>query len=449
MSWNRWPTSIPCAPLAWTTVSTLFLRVGRVGGWIALGFLLGYPDTVNRSLRLTDSRADRPPLESAQRSGRGDGEWGAIDRPRSDQLDLEWDQLSSVQTHFGPFAPSLLVASPPASSPLASSPFTSSALPADVLYGNALDPRPTAPDPAHARETGARAAGVRETYARETYTRETYARDTDPRPIVPHPTYVSQAYPRPVQSGPPLYPADSGVTVVPVSQGQSSLNVAVTPGHSTLTSPPFHDVPESYWATDFIVGLREHNLIQGFPDGSFRPNVPMTRAQFAVVLAQVFPSRRSVQALPFSDLSAQHWAAAAIAQVTGQGFLRGYPHGQFQPERSISRLEMLLALATGLNYVPQGSVDRLMAYYNDYSLVPIEAWAKIAAVTERGLVVSYPDPRFLNPNRPATRAEVAVVLYQALVSQGQATLIPSPYIVKFDPVALPALPAPAATRPAQ
>ncbi|MGA1601593.1 MAG: S-layer homology domain-containing protein [Prochlorothrix sp.] len=287
----------------------------------------------------------------------------------------------------------------------------------------------------------------------------------------------------------------------PVSQAgvlsQAPLSRRQSPHSPVLASPspgwhanPFHDLSASYWATEFIVGLADRSVIHGFPDGSFRPNAPITRAQFAVLLVQAFPPPRSSptgsigptsfptadpvgpgdslnaltrpeptnpsqpdaavatnppaspapSGLPipqsqarFRDVPSHHWAAAAIAQAQAQGFLRGYPDGHFQPDRRISRLEMLLALAAGLGYGPEGSVDRLMAYYNDYALVPSEAWETIAAVTERQMVVSYPDPRFLNPHRPATRAEVAAVLYQALVSQGQVMEIASPYIVSFRP----------------
>jgi len=193
----------------------------------------------------------------------------------------------------------------------------------------------------------------------------------------------------------------------------------------------FYDLPGGYWATDFILGLVHQQVIQGFPDGSFRPDAPMTRAQFAVMLTHAFPGRAIVASRSFEDVPPGYWAAQAIAQAHVQGFLRGYPDDRFRPDQVISRLEILLALATGLGYVPQTSVPTLLAYYNDYAIVPTYAWAKVAAVTERRLVVSYPDPRFLNPSRSATRAEVAAVIYQALVSEDKAPAIPSPYIVSF------------------
>lgn len=255
------------------------------------------------------------------------------------------------------------------------------------------------------------------------------------------------------QSAPRATPRSA--PTLPVSQTQSPQYSAMNPEPAGLGSTLFYDVSENYWAAEFIVALVNRSLVHGFPDGSFRPNAPLTRAQFAVLLAQAFPDDRprdrSAMLPPFQDLSPQHWAASAVAISTRQGFLKGYPNGQFQPDRSISRLEVLLALAAGLNYVPAGPVDRRMAYYNDYALVPFSAWDEIAAVTERRVVVSYPDPRFLNPNRPATRAEVAAVLYQALVSEGKAVVIPSPYIVSLDPTTLslaPALPPPASPLPA-
>ena len=74
-------------------------------------------------------------------------------------------------------------------------------------------------------------------------------------------------------------------------------------------------------------------------------------------------------------------------------------------------------------------MDITLEYYQDANQIPNYAQSSIAAATEQQLVVNYPDLTRLNPDQPATRAEVAAFIYQALYSQGQASVIPSPYIV--------------------
>jgi hypothetical protein len=67
--------------------------------------------------------------------------------------------------------------------------------------------------------------------------------------------------------------------------------------------------------------------------------------------------------------------------------------------------------------------------YSDATVIPSYARSSVAAATENNLVVNYPNIKFLNPTQPATRAEVAAFVYQALVRSGQIQAINSPYIV--------------------
>lgn len=204
--------------------------------------------------------------------------------------------------------------------------------------------------------------------------------------------------------------------------------------HLLAQQSRFFDIQSGFWAEVFIRSLVDRGILSGFPDGSFRPNEAVTRAQFAAFLMAAFPTPNSESALRFWDVPADHWAAKAIGQAAAYGFLSGYADNSFQPNKPISRLEVLIALATGLNYGLENPADVVLAHYNDEVIVPGYARDRVAAATEKRIVVSYPDTRFLNPTRSATRAEVAALIYQALVSQGKAAAIDSPYIVSVSPV---------------
>lgn len=195
----------------------------------------------------------------------------------------------------------------------------------------------------------------------------------------------------------------------------------------TQTQTQFTDVPAGHWAREFIISLAERDIIAGFPDGSFRPDEPVTRAQYAAMLRNAF-NRSSVRsATNFVDVPANYWATAAIREANMMGFMSGYPGGEFRPNQNIPRTQVLVSLANGLNYT--ASDRNSVQIYRDAAQIPDYAVASIAAATEQRLVVNYPDVQALRPNQIATRADVAAFIYQALASQNQVATVNSPYIV--------------------
>lgn len=191
----------------------------------------------------------------------------------------------------------------------------------------------------------------------------------------------------------------------------------------------FSDISSDYWARRFIQELADRGVISGFPDGTFRPNEPVTRAQFAAMVRQAFRRSPIRDAVRFNDVPSNYWAAEAIREAYTTGFLTGYPGNIFRPDENIPRAQVLVSLANGLRYNANNSIDSTLQTYVDANSIPDWARSSVAAATERRIVVNYPDVRFLNPSRTATRAEVAAFIYQALVSSGEVAAISSPYIV--------------------
>ena len=191
----------------------------------------------------------------------------------------------------------------------------------------------------------------------------------------------------------------------------------------------FNDVPSGYWAQTFIQELSRRDIIKGFPDGGFRPNDPVTRAQFAAMLSKAVNKAPIRGGVSFVDVSSGYWAASAIQQSYVTGFMSGYPGNVFEPNQNIPRVQILVSLANGLNYAATQSPETILVAYADSGSIPNYARNSVAAATENRLVVNYPNVQFLNPNQSATRAEVAAFIYQALVRSGQAQAIASPFIV--------------------
>jgi parallel beta-helix repeat protein len=190
----------------------------------------------------------------------------------------------------------------------------------------------------------------------------------------------------------------------------------------------FRDVAAGYWAKNYIEALAAKNIIAGFPDGTFKPNEPVTRAQFAAIITKAFTPTAKRQASNFSDVARNFWGYQVIQSAYQGGFVSGYPDRTFKPQQQIPRVQVLVSLANGLGL----TADRqnVLSVYSDASQIPNYAAGPVAAATARQLVVNYPTVQQLNPNRQATRAEVAAFVYQALVSSGNMQAIPSPYVVR-------------------
>ncbi len=186
----------------------------------------------------------------------------------------------------------------------------------------------------------------------------------------------------------------------------------------TLSNPnalAFSDT-QSYWAKHCIEQLKERKLITGYPDGSFRPETTVTRAQAAVLMLNAFPdSPVKRTAMSFKDVPADYWANKAISTAYQKGFFSGYPGGIFQPNQPIPRAQIIGVVAGGKNYSPLPSpMQTLQEYFNDAGQIPNYAQNALASATINSIVVNYPNVKQLKPLQSATRGEVAALMCRAL-----------------------------------
>ncbi|AFZ34197.1 S-layer domain-containing protein [Stanieria cyanosphaera PCC 7437] len=193
----------------------------------------------------------------------------------------------------------------------------------------------------------------------------------------------------------------------------------------------FLDVPQNYWASPFIYQLKEQGLISGSSEDTFEPEQPITRAGMAELISQTFNQPSTFDTKQFKDVTANTEAAAEINEAVGSGFMKGYSNGEFRPQEEISRYQVLVTLATGLNLQPSQEPTAILKSFSDANQLPNWAVNQVAAAIEAGLLVNPPtyERQSLNPNQTATRAEVAAMIYQALVKSGRLPAISSEYIV--------------------
>jgi hypothetical protein len=253
-----------------------------------------------------------------------------------------------------------------------------------------------------------------------------------PSPAVRTPVPAAPVAPVVVPPPQPQQPVtDRAVTTPP----QTTTAAPDTTGPIVIAPPPtaaaveFPDVPADYWARPFIDDLSRRGIITGLEDGTYRPEQPVTRAQFAALIQSILPPDQSQAAIAFNDVNADYWATPAINAAVQAGFLRGYPDGSFQPDQPVSRVQVLASLVNGLQLSPAATTN-IVNQFADADQIPNWANPVVATATEEGLVVNYPDVDQLSPNQPATRAEIAAIVYQALEATGQVPPIQSQYVVQ-------------------
>lgn len=119
----------------------------------------------------------------------------------------------------------------------------------------------------------------------------------------------------------------------------------------------YSDVTRADWYNTAVSTLSSMGIITGYPDGTFRPNAAITRAEFAAIAAR-FDSNGDKTTAKFSDI-ATHWAKDEISIAYNNGWINGYPDGTFGPQRDITRAETMTLVNRVLNRQPETENDLL------------------------------------------------------------------------------------------
>ena len=119
----------------------------------------------------------------------------------------------------------------------------------------------------------------------------------------------------------------------------------------------YSDVAATAWYNTAVSTLSSMGIITGYPDGTFRPNAAITRAEFAAIAAR-FDNDGDKTAAKFSDI-ATHWAKDEISIAYNNGWITGYPDGTFGPQRDITRAETMTLVNRVLNRQPETEDDLL------------------------------------------------------------------------------------------
>ncbi|WP_240419708.1 S-layer homology domain-containing protein [Paenibacillus periandrae] len=162
-----------------------------------------------------------------------------------------------------------------------------------------------------------------------------------------------------------------------------------------------------HWAEKVIQDLIKAGVIAGYPDGTFKPDHKITRAEFVTLVVKAF-NLNGQNGKVFAD-TGSHWARAAIATAEAQGLISGYSDAAFGPDDYITREQMavIMVSAAKLDMTKEGT------YYKDGQDVSDWARSAIAASTYHGLLNGYSDGS-LQPQSNTTRAEAVAIIARTL-----------------------------------
>lgn len=136
----------------------------------------------------------------------------------------------------------------------------------------------------------------------------------------------------------------------------------------------FKDVKQDKWYADAIAYMEKSGIINGYQDGTFKPEKSISRAEFANLIAKISETESLKEALNFKDVEESFWAKESIDKVTSLGYMSGRNNGEFDPNQEITRAEVAKVLNRVLERVPNKDyIDKYTK--NPYKDVKKSFWA--------------------------------------------------------------------------
>ncbi|WP_338130477.1 S-layer homology domain-containing protein [Cohnella ginsengisoli] len=177
------------------------------------------------------------------------------------------------------------------------------------------------------------------------------------------------------------------------------------------TGRDFADIA-GHWAQASIVEAEKKGIITGYPDGSFRPDRTVTRAEFAVMLVKALKLQKEASNLSFKDADRiGQWARTAVAQAVSMGLIQGDGSDNFRPDAPLTRSEMAVMLARALKLAPEA----VSAGFADDRDIPAWAVGAAAELKKLGIMQGKGGNGFF-PKDVTTRAETVAVLLRMLAA---------------------------------
>lgn len=209
---------------------------------------------------------------------------------------------------------------------------------------------------------------------------------------------------------PATFMKKNGQTIVNIHYSGSGTFVIVT------SAKTFDDVT-NHWAKSYIERSASKLLVTGRTNALFAPNEEITRAEVVTVLVRVLGLQSNNSYESFNDVTANAWYAKAIQIATSEGIVEGYSDGSFKPNQPVSREELAVIIKRVMNNIGISlSTEMDTAFADD---IQIHSWAKesVYALKQAGIVTGKSNGQF-KPGATATRAEAVAMIVRMLEKSG-------------------------------
>lgn len=197
------------------------------------------------------------------------------------------------------------------------------------------------------------------------------------------------------------------------SSGASSASMAVVTTTETIPSladekSPFTDIGVSHWAYEAVKSLYDKNIISGNGMGEFNPDDTITRAELVKLLCVAKGISPTLNSGRFTDVADSDWYASYVGAVSMAGIVNGVSQTEFGPNQSISRQDLCTILYRADNAEGTGELS-----FNDTDLIADYAKAAVSYLNAKGIVNGFTDGTF-KPQTSCTRAQAAMIIYNYL-----------------------------------
>jgi uncharacterized protein with LGFP repeats len=179
----------------------------------------------------------------------------------------------------------------------------------------------------------------------------------------------------------------------------------------------FADIALDFWARGHIYAIARASISRGYPDGTYRPALPIARDQMAVYIARAMAGGDAnvptgPETASFADVPAEHWAYRYVEYAVSHGVVQGYDPTHYRPDEAVDRGQMAVYVARARGWVKIG--DDMTTAPELFPDVPAGFWAgtAIQACVDNGVVHGY-DDGYYRPEWQVTRDQMAVYVARA------------------------------------
>lgn len=171
----------------------------------------------------------------------------------------------------------------------------------------------------------------------------------------------------------------------------------------------FNDLGEYAWARNSIENMYANGYVSGFPDGTFRPESAITRAQFIAIINKMNGFEEEV-AINFKDVNTKHWAYKEIRKAVAAGYINGFDDKTFRPDNQISK-EQIAAMLNNLYHLENKELNQSIKDLNKISSWAVQAVVNVVS----NKVMTLNSDQLFEGKKLANRAESIISLNQIIV----------------------------------